>query len=394
MLTKALILKVFDAASMQRWNDKFRPMEMTELDKQAHKMIVAFVIGKLEEDKPDFSWLDVIEGGLFELLQRIVLTDIKPPVFYRIREDPDRYAELNRWVYKQLYPVISPLGRHFCRRFKSYFTQVEQTTSRRVLGAAHFYATAWEFAILRQANPNGYEMDEIEQRLEEQQQRYYDLEGMKQVVLFPNYRRFISLAGELRFQVRWSNLYRIPKTSVLGHMLFVAILSYLFSLEIKACEKRRVNNYLTGLFHDFPEVLTRDIVSPVKRSVTGLDRHIKRIENEFMLKEVYRLLPKGWHAQIKTFAEDEFSDIATINGKRKKLPTDAMRRYNKDVFDPRDGSLVKAADDLAAYVEAQQALAHGINRTEFQEALVQIRNKYRDKMVAGLNLDQLYAQFT
>ncbi|KAA0242417.1 MAG: HD domain-containing protein [Candidatus Brocadia sp. AMX2] len=62
--------------------------------------------------------------------------------------------------------------------------------------------------------------------------------------------------------MKWSRLHRIPRTSVLGHSLFVAILSYLFSLEIKACARRCVNNYFTGLFHDLPEVLTRDIISP------------------------------------------------------------------------------------------------------------------------------------
>jgi putative hydrolase of HD superfamily len=77
-------------------------------------------------------------------------------------------------------------------------------------------------------------------------------------------RNFIDLCGQLRFQLRWSYLHRIPKTSVLGHMLIVAVLSYLFSLEIGACRKRCYNNYFTGLFHDLPEVLTRDIVHPVK----------------------------------------------------------------------------------------------------------------------------------
>ena len=29
---------------MRRWNDKLRPVELFELDKQAHKMIVAFLL--------------------------------------------------------------------------------------------------------------------------------------------------------------------------------------------------------------------------------------------------------------------------------------------------------------------------------------------------------------
>ncbi|MEK6738147.1 MAG: hydrolase, partial [Planctomycetota bacterium] len=41
MIRKALLLKIFSAAYMQRWNDQIRPIELIELDKQAHKMVIA-----------------------------------------------------------------------------------------------------------------------------------------------------------------------------------------------------------------------------------------------------------------------------------------------------------------------------------------------------------------
>src|SRR5512146_2674197 len=102
MIRKGLLLKVFDAASMQRWNDKIRPVELFEIDKQAHKMVIAYILGKFEEDNPEFNWIDVIEGGIFEFLQRTVLTDLKPQIFHRIKEDRSRYAQLNQWIYEQL----------------------------------------------------------------------------------------------------------------------------------------------------------------------------------------------------------------------------------------------------------------------------------------------------
>ena len=121
MIRKALLLKFFDAAYMQRWNDKIRPIELIELDKQAHKMVIAYFLGKFEEDKQSFNWIDIIEGGIFELLQRIVITDLKPPIFYKIKEDANKYKQLNEWVYKELEFILSPLGRDFCERFCSYF---------------------------------------------------------------------------------------------------------------------------------------------------------------------------------------------------------------------------------------------------------------------------------
>jgi hypothetical protein len=51
MLTKSFILELFSAAAMQRWNDKIRPVELKELDKQAHKMTIAYFLGKFEESR-------------------------------------------------------------------------------------------------------------------------------------------------------------------------------------------------------------------------------------------------------------------------------------------------------------------------------------------------------
>jgi len=88
MVRKPFILKLFDTANMQRWNDKIRPVELRELDKQAHKMVIAYFLGKFEEENDDFSWIEVIEGGMFGFLQRLVITDLKPQIFYKINLIP------------------------------------------------------------------------------------------------------------------------------------------------------------------------------------------------------------------------------------------------------------------------------------------------------------------
>ncbi len=394
MIRKALLLKIFNAAYMQRWNDKVRPVELVELDKQAHKMIIAYFMGKFEENAKGFDWLEVIEGGLFELLQRLVITDLKPPIFYKIKADEAKYRQLNEWVFRELEPIISPMGKDFSERFREHFSVSSENVNRRVLNAAHYYATNWEFGIVERANPDGYEIACIKETLDRRQADYGDLAGMTELREHVNYRNFLDLCGQLRFQTRWANLHRIPKTSVIGHSLFVAIISYLFSLEIGACKKRCVNNYFTGLFHDLPEVLTRDIISPVKKSVEGLDELIKEYEKEQMEKEVYGLIPRAWHSRIRLFTEDEFSGIVRVGGKRKRVSSaEINNKYNEDAFDPRDGEMVKAADSLAAFIEAHVAIRNGSYSHEFQEAKVAFRNMYGRANMAGINFGEIYADF-
>jgi putative hydrolase of HD superfamily len=394
MIRKALLLKLFQAAYMQRWNDKLRPVDLYELDKQGHKMIIAYFVGKFEENKKGFNWVEIIEGGIFELLQRIVLTDLKPPILYRIKEDAEKYQELNNWVCTELESYIQPFNNDFWQRFKNYLSDTEDGLNRRVLAAAHFYATGWEFSILERANPRGYEMDEIRKNLDTQQEKYYDLPGIQQLALRSKYRQFIDLCGELRFQIRWSHIHRAPKTSVMGHQLFVAIISYLLSLHLGACPRRLINNYFTGLFHDLPEVMTKDISSPVKGAVPGLGGLIAKIEKDLMEREVYALLPKKWRSQVRFFTEKEFTDVVTIDGKRQEVTSQQIvDSYNDDCYEPRDGTLVKAADDLAAFIEACAGIDNGSASPELADAKMQKRGDYKGMKIGNLDLSAIYADF-
>ena len=177
-------------------------------------------------------------------------------------------------------------------------------------------------------------------------------------------------------------------------MLIVAILSYLFSLAIGASPKRLFNNYFTGLFHDLPEVLTRDIISPVKRSIEGLDSLIKAYEKELMEKEVLNLVPEQWHNEMRMFTEDEFSTIVTRDGQTMKTDSETIsREFNHDACNPRDGEAVKTIDDLAAYVEAYCSIENGVKSRDLGEARKSIREKYKDKVINGINFGNLFKEF-
>jgi putative hydrolase of HD superfamily len=394
-IRKGLILKLFSGANIQRWNDKIRPAELTELDKQAHKMVIAYVLGKYEENSTEFNWIDVIEGGIFEYLQRIEITDIKPPIFYKIKEREEQYEKLKKWVYGRLNPVITPLGKDFKNRYRAYFSNNEQNVSRRIINAAHAYATNWEFALIEPLNQQkDIEIPDIKGNLIDRQRKYEDLRGIQELQNNDNLKTFIDLCGQLRFQLRWSHVRRLTHTSVLGHMLIVAMLAYLFSIQMDACPKRLINNYFTGLFHDLPEALTRDIISPVKRAVGGISRIIKEYEKEQMRSKIYTRIPTTWHPEMKMYAEEEFSNFVTIRRKQSKVTSKEIKeKYNDDKFNPRDGTLINACDELAAFAEAYIALCNGATAEGLQEAKHEIKRKYMDRVIAGIAFGPIYADF-
>jgi putative hydrolase of HD superfamily len=49
-MNKELIKLLFSTASIERWNDLPRPVKFIELDKQAHRMIIAYILAHFEDD--------------------------------------------------------------------------------------------------------------------------------------------------------------------------------------------------------------------------------------------------------------------------------------------------------------------------------------------------------
>jgi putative hydrolase of HD superfamily len=207
---------------------------------------------------------------------------------------------------------------------------------------------------------------------------------------------FIALVGQLRFQKRWAQTPRIPQTTVLGHLLFVAILSYLISMELHGCPRRKYNNFFGGLFHDLPEVLTRDIISPVKKSVEGLDELIKSYERSSMEESIFPLVPDSWHQELRYFTESEFEDKIRRNSKDSfeiVSDTSMQNSYNSDVWDPMDGKIIEACDKLAAFIEASQSIRFGIHSKGLEDGMTGIYSRYNKQQISGYPMGLLFDYF-
>ncbi|MDD4496325.1 MAG: HD domain-containing protein, partial [Eubacteriales bacterium] len=265
MINPAFFEYIYSSAYMQRWNDHMRPHQgFTELDKQSHKMIYAYILAHLEEAEcgTKINWQKLIEGGLFELLHRITLTDIKPPIFHKLMEVKGN--ELNSWVIRKLEDTgfFDLKGDFRNKMHEYYFNPSYGAHEKKILKASHYLATNWEFQIVYRLCKNFYGLEETKRSIENELEEH-NLACVHKLKETGETENFLDLIGQLRFQQRWAQTPRIPETSVLGHMLIVAIMSYIITLQLDACDKRLYNNYFAGLFHDLPEVLTRDIISPI-----------------------------------------------------------------------------------------------------------------------------------
>ncbi|MBO7742255.1 MAG: HD domain-containing protein [Victivallales bacterium] len=395
-LNKALVEQIFDAASIRRWNDQINPMEFTELDKQAHKTIIAWVLARCEEDNGNggFNWRLLIEGALFELLQRVILTDIKPPVFHKMMAENGR--QVNDWVLSELEPLVNSVSGGFAIRMRRYFTENDYAArEKRILHAAHYLATQWEFSILYKLCPFIRGVERIKQEIEEQLEDHIDLIGVQKINMGRKTAGFVDLCGQLRWQKRWSQSPRIPATSVLGHMFMVAVLTYLALCDTDACDARIVAGFHGALFHDLPEALTRDITSPVKNGVEGLADTIKKYENLQMEDKIQPLVPAAWYRDLNYFTDNEFENRIIENGEiRTGLTFQQLdAEYNDERYFPVDGEVICACDKLAAFIEATESIHNGITSKHLKEGVDRLWEHYRSSRVGAVDFGNVFRQF-
>ncbi|MDR1378970.1 MAG: HD domain-containing protein [Synergistaceae bacterium] len=397
MITRPLLERLFSAASIERWNDHPHPAVFTELGKQAHKMVIAWVLGKREEDAGRaVDWLALIDGGVFEFLHRVVVTDIRPPVFHKLMQDQDTRDQLNEWVFHKLEQDLNGLSASFAERFRKYHQTRTPSLESCVLRSAHYLATKWEFDFILHWSANMYGIEQTRQEIEEQIENI-DVTTAREMLLAPASSKlwgFVSLVGQLTFQKRWAQTPRIPQTSVLGHLLFVAVVSYLVSIEIGVCPRRAYNNFFGGLFHDLPEVLTRDIVSPVKASVEGLDALIHRYERESMEERIFPLIPSHWVQELRYYTENEF----TNKTQREDQPLlchkgDIPKELNHDKYNPLDGQLIEVCDKLAAYVEASVSIYLGVHPQVLEDGKKRLYERFSGAVLYGYPVGQLFELF-
>lgn len=356
VLSAEMLHFMFESANMHRWNDHLRPLDLTEQDKQAHKAAIVWVIGKYDEEAGnEIDWTILIEHTLFEFISRIVLTDLKPQVYHKIITE--KFEQVNKFVMDEFDINVPDADPEFRGRFFNYLASKRDSREDRIIDAAHYLATKWEFDIIYQMNIGMFDVENTKDMIYGKVSSHVDLHGVVKATLDKGTKDFINLFGQLRFQQRWARTPRIPKTTVLGHSLMVANSIFLHDLDIKASEKQIYNDYYSALFHDLPEVLTKDVITPVKKNVSGLADLLESYEHELVESKIMPMLPDTWRDEMRFMIYDPFEDS------------------NHSIFGKRAGTDIKSCDLLGAFVEAHVSACYGVNPKSLADGEQEIRDR-------------------
>lgn len=359
-LSAEMLYLFFDSANMNRWNDHLRPLDLTELDKQAHKAAIAWILGKrAESEGRTIDWDGIIGGCMFSFIRRAVLTDLKPQVFHRVVEE--KMEQVNVFVLREFDSRVPDADPKFRERLEDYLWRKEPTYEDRIVDAAHYLATRWEFGLIYDANRSRYGIAETRESIDRQIESFADIAGVDEMGFSGDTFNFIDLVGQLRFQQRWARAPRIPRTTVLGHSLMVANSMYLRDLDQGIEGRQLYNDFYSGLFHDLPEVLTKDVITPIKVSVDGLADILEEYEKEQVESRIMPLLRPEWCEEFRFMVYDPFTDV------------------DHPEFGFRNGSDLKVCDLFAAYMEAHVSRCYGIGSKTLSDGEEEVRRKIQNK---------------
>jgi len=398
MLDGAMVFKLFEAFSIERWSDLVRPFHPVEMDKACEKMFLAFIVAKYEEKKGvKIDWMHLITHSVFGLLEKIQLSDIKAPIQYIMRTTYSKdYQEVKEWIFSQYESLID--NNDFKSRFHSYLFDTkgeEKSLENDILFASHQMASLRELEMLKPTN-EAFRVAKIMKSIKKDVWKYVHLDGVKSFLKKEETYKLITEIEKLRFQTRWNQTPRIPSTSVLGHSYFVSLLTLLMCYDLNLSDSRIYTNFFSGLFHDLPEAATRDIISPVKSATERLPCVVKEIERAVVEKELLPLIDDSYRREVLYYIQDEFENRVIIDGKVRLIENyeELNTIYNEKKYCACDGKLVRFADQVAAFVEAESSIRFGITSTQLENGRRGILENYPStKKINGFPVDKFFSSF-
>ncbi|ACR80607.1 MULTISPECIES: YfbR-like 5'-deoxynucleotidase [Kosmotoga] len=329
--------------TMYRWNNLPTIMRTNEAQNafiSAQFSLLMSELANLGGEK--INEQNLLKRILLKELPKCVLSDISVDTKVLIKEfAPEKWDAVFSTAVEE---VVSILPEKTKKDFSETILNArDESPEGRIITVADLLSAKLEAEIHSRFFPEFYE--EPLRRLKETLKEFNDFQPYKALVnsdWFENYRRALIV---LLSAVRWNRLNRNVKTTVAGHSFYVAISGFLLaytenqngnSVDLVEVVKRT-------LFHDIPESVTGDIITPTKKKVPGFEEVISRVEEHMVNQRIFD-----------------------------SMDSELVKKLKPRILDPfagKEGEMVRSADLLAAIVECLMEIETGNNQPAFRSAL-------------------------
>ncbi len=318
---------IFRWNSIIRWNNFPRIENTTQTENLALVLHICTTFADILEEKEnikiDLSY--IYKKVFFESLNTFVLSDINSWVKNQIRKiEPEMITKLNQKVYNVILDFELP------EKFKSDFKDVisknpqEYQTEELVFKFAKLLTSKIEIMYNYKVFTNIYKStyENLESQLN--QDKFSILNKYLNDDLF----LYFEQINRLKYSQRWNHTQRVTKISVMSHLYIVFCISYILWILEEKNDFEIFEMMKKWLYHDIPEAITGDIVTPTKSAIEWFRDVLSQVE-KIMLEE--NILNYLWDFEFKNH----------------------LNNYILEPFDDELWKIVKIADIFSALLEAK-----------------------------------------
>lgn len=270
---------------------------------------VALFLSYLEEKKwKKVDKLFLIKRLIFASFNRLVLADINSGTReYILSLDKEIFKKLED---KALEKILEFDGSEVIKQdIKETLEDNSKELELLIIEAAKKYAWWRECTINSRVYCEVYEKT-LSVIINELGQTRSKLDSLDELLSNQSYEKYLSHVRGLSHSFRWIQENRQFPVSVMSHLVYVTFISYvIWTIENDHWSDLDIEELLLkSIYHDIPEAITGDIITPTKRAISGFVEILEEVELKMMEDYMFDYVPEDYKKQISTYIFAPFDD--------------------------------------------------------------------------------------
>ena len=318
--------------SIIRWNNFPRVVDWKQMDNVGATLHTALFLVHLEENV-NIDTLYLIKKIIFTSFADLILSDINSGTKSYIKKlDAKIFEELYSKAYE--YFLELPGEEILIRDMKDTLTRKDRPREDALILAAKKYVGYFEASTNARVFPDIYEVPLAAMKAELKAFEA-QLPSFSSLRNTPNFEKYLAHIYRLSSSMRWNQYNRTTPISVMSHKVVVAYISYIIGMigNAKGENNDILQMLLRAIYHDVPEVITGDIITPTKKAVLGFVELLEKVESAMMDDYLFGYISPEYTAFLSPYI---------------------LHPFEWDI-----GKKVKYADILSALIEAKVEQAQG-----------------------------------
>jgi len=302
MIWNIIKLMFTKGLTMKRWNNFPRIEDVPHLDNVWFVIHIALFLAYLEEK--EWNIVDrefLMKRIIINSLSSLVLSDINSWTRdYITQVDKNIFNEIENKAFEHLFSYESL--DYIKEDMKNTLKDNSNTLELTIIEASKKYAWFMECNINSAVFPDMYEvpLNQINISLEDLRHK---LSSLNILLKNENYKKYLSHIRRLNHSMRWTWQTRTFPVSVMSHLVIITYISYI----IWMIENNQWANYdiqelmLRAIYHDIPEAITGDIITPTKKSVPGFVDVLEKVEIKMMDDYIFSYVDLEYKKQVSEY---------------------------------------------------------------------------------------------